>query len=375
MSERIELYTDWSFKPKLETPPSFLLHPWHLDAFGTTVDIKDKSEFRDVDRFRSIRENYRRYFVYTSDPEDADYAVLPSDWKHYKWAKKVHQGLQFLELLQQLQKRLVVQYNSDDDLPLDLRIDASASMHDPIIVRTSFNASKRRLNEYAMPGFVGDPLVAYGGGKLDVREKGLQPKLSFCGWSANAPMSDSSLEHFHELVQNGLSALDLSTQAEFIYAFRATVLYNLQEYGKFETDFIARTRYCGGIDRDRDFEGLARVRQEYFQSVINSDYVVCVRGKGNYSYRFYETLACGRIPVFVDTDSPLPFSDEINWRHHCVWIDHRDMKNIGEIVASHYHSLTPERYREMQKNNREIWEEMLTLEKYFYHLLKNLRAE
>ena len=224
-----------------------------------------------------------------------------------------------------------------------------------------------------MPGFVGDPLAVYGGGKLNIRRKTLRPTISFCGWSASVPLSDRDLDHFHDLVDEGLSDLDADTQAELVYAFRAKVLNTLQNSRKFQTDFIRRGEYCGGVDRDRNSEGLLKVRQEYFRSLNNSDYVVCIRGKGNYSYRFYETLAWGRIPIFIDTDSPLPFSDEINWRDNCVWVDHRDVGKTGDIVAAHYHDMDFEQYRQMQINNRKVWEEMLTLEKYFYHLFTAIK--
>ena len=35
--------------------------------------------------------------------------------------------------------------------------------------------------------------------------------------------------------------------------------------------------------------------------MLASPYILCVRGAGNYSARFYEALALGRIPVLVNT--------------------------------------------------------------------------
>ena len=34
--------------------------------------------------------------------------------------------------------------------------------------------------------------------------------------------------------------------------------------------------------------------------------------------RFYQTLSAGRIPILLDTDIPLPFSDEIDWENTIV---------------------------------------------------------
>ena len=42
----------------------------------------------------------------------------------------------------------------------------------------------------------------------------------------------------------------------------------------------------------------------------------------------YETLALGRIPVFINTDCTLPFSNIIEWDKHVVWIEKEDIINI-----------------------------------------------
>ena len=90
-----------------------------------------------------------------------------------------------------------------------------------------------------------------------------------------------------------------------------------------------------------------------------------MRGKGNYSYRFYETLAAGRIPVFVNTDSPLPLPDMVDWKAHCVWVEHDEVENIGEKILMFHESLSASEFEEIQVRNRRLWQSLLTPERFF----------
>lgn len=370
--EKLRLFTDWDYKPSSQTYPAFAVQPPWQAQFGTEADLKDKSEFKEVNRFGSLRANWHKYFELVKGPCDADFAVLPSDWKYYVREDKTQLGLDFLRKMTQLGKRVVIQYNSDDDQPLKF---SGCIPNLLIVARTSFNRSKQQLNEYAMPGFVGDPREVYGSGKLKLHEKHAKPRIGFCGWAKTTPMTSKELESFCRSVDQGFSNLDLRTQADLIYSFRGTALDLLQQDESVETDFIFREGYCAGIDRDKDSSGLARVRQEFYDNINYSDYVLCVRGKGNYSYRFYETLAFGRIPIFLSTDSPLPLQDSLNWREHCVQIEHRDVKNIGRIVSDHYARIPASQFSEIQIANRSFWENNLIPERYFVSLLTKLSGK
>lgn len=371
MGTKIKLFTDWLYRPSTESSPAFILYPLWQIHFGSKVDCRDKSEFRDVNRFGSLISNWNKYFEYVSKPESADYVILPSDWKHYLWAGKQDIGLKFLKKTELSLKRTIVQYNADDDLPLAF---PGVCML-PIVVRTSLNVSQRQPNEYVMPGFVGDPLAVYSKDGPSLRQKITIPKVSYCGWASAISMDEQELESFHLLVEsNQFSNLSLLSQADKIYSFRRKVLDLLQQSPRIETDVIIREGYCAGIDRAGDNAGLALVRQEYFANLLGSDYVLCIRGKGNYSYRFYETLAASRIPIFINTDSPLPLPETINWRDHCVLIEHRDIKSIDKTVLSYHDGLSADEFANIQRGNRLLWENLLTPERYFAHLFTHLSS-
>jgi hypothetical protein len=106
--------------------------------------------------------------------------------------------------------------------------------------------------------------------------------------------------------------------------------------------------------------------------MVNSDYILCARGKGNFSFRLYETLSCGRIPVFINTDCVLPYDFEINWKEFCVWVEEEDIDSIAKRVAEFHNALTPEGFTAIQRKCRKLWEDRLSPEGFFANFHKHL---
>jgi hypothetical protein len=101
---------------------------------------------------------------------------------------------------------------------------------------------------------------------------------------------------------------------------------------------------------------------------LNSDYTLCVRGIGNNSVRFYETICCGRIPIFVNTDSVLPFEHLINWKALCVWVDEKEIDNIAEVVANYHKKISPQEFIDLQIQLRNIWKQYFSPEGFFNNM-------
>jgi hypothetical protein len=130
-----------------------------------------------------------------------------------------------------------------------------------------------------------------------------------------------------------------------------------------ETNFIFRDRFWGRIREHSTPTEVERMRLEYEHNMLNNTFVVCSRGAGNYSIRFYETLRAGRIPILLDTDMVFPLQDEIEYDSIIIcektpeallltlqeWVEHRDLIAI-------------------QKECRRIWEEYLYFPKFLGHL-------
>jgi len=90
-----------------------------------------------------------------------------------------------------------------------------------------------------------------------------------------------------------------------------------------------------GIVDTGGFTGRGEQVEAYARHMADATYVLCPRGAENYSYRLYEALKFGRVPILVDTDMVLP--DGLDWDQLVVRVPYSRLPEIGEIVAQDYH--------------------------------------
>jgi hypothetical protein len=92
----------------------------------------------------------------------------------------------------------------------------------------------------------------------------------------------------------------------------------------------------GGVDffrpREAGPERLAQAREEYAALIHRSKFVLCPRGRGPTSFRLYETMMAGRVPVVI-SDSWLP-APGIDWSRAVVRIAERDAPRIPALLEA-----------------------------------------
>ena len=93
-------------------------------------------------------------------------------------------------------------------------------------------------------------------------------------------------------------------------------------------------------------------------------FILCCRGKGNWSIRFYETLCADRIPVLLDTDVVLPKEEVIHW--DTVIIKDSDPKRLVDKVVE-WNTRGPAFVRAAQQRCFEVWYKMLRADVFFEH--------
>jgi hypothetical protein len=277
--------------------------------------------------------------------ESADLAVFPCEWSR----SLAPAAESFVAEALEVGRPTVIFVGADDH--------ETVSYEGAVVFQTSLYRSQRRSNEFAQPAWSEDFITMYFGGELPVRSKGLKPVVGFCGL---APRRRGILTR--------LRAHPAHTSV------RAGALRLLRDHSGVETNFVERDRFLGGaVARGQlDPEVMRRVRDEYVRNIVESDYVLCTRGAGNFSYRLYETLNCGRIPVFVDTDCVLPYDFVASWRDHCVWVDEGSLASIGDRVAAFHESLGKGEFVELQRECRRFWEDYLSPEGFFGHFHEHL---
>lgn len=72
---------------------------------------------------------------------------------------------------------------------------------------------------------------------------------------------------------------------------------------------------------------------EWKNYMQNSIFSLCPRGNANTSFRFYESLLCNSIPIYIYTDEPvLPYRDIVPWDDISIIVDINDIDKIPQLV-------------------------------------------
>ncbi|MHA7943497.1 exostosin domain-containing protein [Formosa sp. 3Alg 14/1] len=307
-------------------------------------------------------------FEFVLNPEDCDLFLFPVTVDYMLGSGRKKEIETFIEHAKNNCKKVLVFTTGDIGITLDFS--------NIIILRLGGFNSKIVHETFIMPPFIKDPYITLKH-SFSTIEKEEYPVIGFVG-HANGT--------FIKLVKEVISYLKLNIfrllrikHIDFQPFYPSSLLrykyLNLLEKAKTtKTDFIYRNNYRAGVKSNQDIE---ITTLEFYQNMNKNPYTFCMRGLGNFSVRFYETLAMGRIPVIINTDCKLPFSESIDWRKHCFIIDEIEIKNIESYLLNFHKSISKEDFEKIQISNRILWETYFTRDNFFIQLkhvlLKELR--
>lgn len=242
-------------------------------------------------------------FIKQTTLENCNYSILP-----FKFNDKDSRIYQICDTAKKYNKKVIAFYTDDNtdnfQLPENL-----------ILFRTSVTKNNIKKNERVMPALHPDHFSGF----IDCYKS-----LGFCG-------QNTQLRHkiFQALQQTNI-----------------------------KTDFIIRQGFWAP-----EINSKIKARKQYYQNLINNKFALCIRGSGNFSFRFYEALCFGRIPVLIDTDTVLPFSNKIDWSEHIISLKFEEIQNLPNLLEQSKH--------DMQKN-RNLWEKYFSIEGYTRNFYKDI---
>ena len=283
--------------------------------------------------------------------DEADVAVLASSWEHYARVEERRAAAwAYAERARSAGVPLVVFYVADSTEAVEL-----PGAH---VFRTSMLRSRRGEREQPLPAFTPDL-------GLDVRSWDPRPVVGFCGYAPD-------IGPWGAVRRAARRALSHPPHPAYVRTQACRILLGSPEL---ETRFVFRSAYWAGASRADgtiDYEAMRSARSEFVENLLESDYVLAVRGGGNFSIRLYEAMSAGRIPIFVDTDTVLPCWDVIDWRLLCVWLDESELPDIAARVATFHGDAGPEGFAERQHVCRRAYVEHLAPEAWFSALVPRL---
>lgn len=107
---------------------------------------------------------------------------------------------------------------------------------------------------------------------------------------------------------------------------------------------------------------------EFIDITKRSFFTLCPRGYGTQSFRLYEVMQLGSVPIFVYDVEWLPFSQYINWNDFCVLVHEKDIVDIKKILLS----ISSDKYEQMLKNGKHIYDKYFTLDSTCETIIKVL---
>ena len=107
--------------------------------------------------------------------------------------------------------------------------------------------------------------------------------------------------------------------------------------------FIYKTSWSTDINKDS--------QTLFIETTLNSRFALAPRGYGRSSFRFFEILQLGVIPVYVWNDIEwLPYKDKIDYKKFCISIHEDEINNLPQIL----NNIKENTYNEMLANYEEI---------------------
>ena len=311
-----------------------------------------------------------KYKIYWSEIKDCDYVVFPKnyDLKYLKSLRNIS------KIAKKYNKKVIVFYMSDEENKLP-------HIENLIVFRSSMN-SNNPSNEYPMPWFPED-LINYCNNPYNniVKDK---PSIWYVGYYAYYSLITKIRYYVYKILMYivRLKPINYSIYLFFNYIYPNEHLYNyitivwsawtyrksiidiLKKEKRIKFNFIERKRWWTLYEKDS-------YRKEYIDNMINSDFPLVIRWRWNFSFRLSEVISLWKIPIFIDTDCILPFSDKIDYKELFILIPYSDRNNLYDYIKK-YMVKNWNKLGLIQKEIRQVYEEYYTLTGFYMNIIEHI---
>lgn len=238
------------------------------------------------------------------------------------------------------------------------------------VSRLSVYRSTMRVGDYVMPTLVSDPCAEF---DFDAIKYNSIPVVGFCGMAKHRGFLRNLKQQVKSCFINCGALLNPNRKAQQIGVyFRKRAMRACEKSPRVKTSFIERSSFSGSLATIELDSKVAR--HDFLENINQSLVVLSPKGDGNYSNRFIEALAAGRIPAFIDTDIILPFEDEIDYSAITIRIAMRDIDQTGDRIADWCEGKTEDDFREISNNAKKVFEQFLKQDVAYKRLIQKLIA-
>ncbi len=275
----------------------------------------------------------------SSSVENSDYILVPHAWKHIK------RNVNYLAYLHNLSKEIpILIVNSGDVSP-------RCNLSNTIELRTFLHPWEKIERKIVLPY----PVM----GKIfKIRKWKPKPTISFMGYIPKLGPGSFFGENFQGLRRPIKSSVYLNRKLSSRKLENLTFVFDVKL-----TKRSSFTAYSSNPN-------LEKLLEDYNSDLNSSDYILCPRGAGNTSIRFFESLSAGRTPILVDSGGSFPeIKTKKFWSSNVVTV--RLFGNwVNQILEDWLELSSGDNYEKRQIENNKIFSEELEFNKYLDKLFQ-----
>ena len=265
--------------------------------------------------------------------EEADYVLVPHDWV------AIYKNETYTRYLKELSKNnpLLI-LNTGDVSP---RVNISNTLE----IRTFLHPWENLIRKIIIP-YPSKPKP------FKIRKWSPIPTISFMGYVPKFSLGTLTGKNLNSILYPIKSS---------VFINRKFGTYRLNRLGpSFNPNFVKKESFTAYYKNPN----LRTEMLEYDELLMNSDYVLCPRGFGNTSIRFYECLSAGRTPLVIESNGGFPIiKEEYEWSEHILKVGlFSDWKSI--ITADWEFLRKSNEYEERQNLNNKLFTTNLELNSY-----------
>jgi hypothetical protein len=149
----------------------------------------------------------------------------------------------------------------------------------------------------------------------------------------------------------------------------------LRFFVDFDDNFIIRGRYYFSTRSHPDAAKTARRQELYRESLKKTLTVLCPPGVGPHTFRMYETMYMGRIPVLFRDDAVFPLERLVAYEDFCFFLPREEIMNTGLLLKAWLRGKTREELRERCALACRTWNRYFAPDKVLPLLLDEIRRK
>ena len=331
--------------------------------------LRDSSEDQSADYserpFRKIVAPYNRIaheLFELTNLEDCDLAVVPVDWEHVRGGSRLvaSPDRELVSAIQNFSERA-----AQAGKPVLIFFSSSMS-HEPVpirgahVFRHAMYRSQSTDRDWAMPIVIArDIRQEFPDASFAPVERSDRPRVSFCGFVRSTRMSEKLKSIPYRAYTYAKTSMSIPSPYIGL-ELRKRCLSLLQDSPLIDTDFIAQKK---GVYLTRDKARLSKresFRWPFVKNILDSPYHLSLRGSSNHSFRHWEILCCGRIPLYIDTDCGIPATEFVDWSRFMVVVPEGDVERVAEFLDGFHHRCSGPDLADAQESARAAWEQWCT---------------